>query len=107
MLKKMYFMMYEVLPLPENQEYQTVGGAYANCFVRAEGPKQAMNLATENFKDNHWRILSLEEGPGIKSRELYLEKPEILERYDAAVENGECYVFHQWPNEPQDEDVVQ
>ena len=100
-------MLYEVQPLPENQEYQTVGGAYANCFVLAENPKRAMKAAAENFVDNHWRILTLEEGPEIWLRENYLDEPEALRRYDEAVENGECYVFHQWPNDPQDEDVVQ
>jgi hypothetical protein len=107
MIKKVYFIMYEVQPLPDNEEYQTVGGAYANCYVLAEDAKQAMKSATENFVDNHWLVLALEEGPEIRARDSYLDEPEVLEWYDEAVENGECYVFHQWPNEPQEEDVVQ
>ena len=67
---------------------------------------EAERLALRNFSENSWSVVTLEEEPMLVSREDYLEDPEWLEWYDQADENGECYIFHQWPPEPQEDDAI-
>ena len=35
-----------------------------------------------------------------------IEESEVLDHYDTALEEGECYVYHLWPVEPQEDDAV-
>lgn len=103
-MPQMFFVQYEVRPLPHNEVYAEVGGAYANCFLLAESEAHAEELARRNFSENLWEIVSLEEPASLASRSDLAD--EWLEWYDEAEREGECYVFHEWPNEPQDEDAV-
>ena len=65
-----------------------------------------MLAARHNFQENHWSALSIEEGPYVVERQNYIDDPEWLEYFDDAVASGACYIFHQWPPEPQEEDSV-
>jgi hypothetical protein len=73
-MPQVFYVQYEVRPLPDNEDFATAGGAYVNCYAT--------------------------------SRERYLDDAETLESFDEAVSNGECYVYHLWPVEPQDDDSI-
>jgi hypothetical protein len=103
---KMFYIQYEVRPLPDNADFSTAGGAYANCYVIATSAEDAVKRAYENFSEQAWEVVAVEEEPVETARECYLDDPEILAIYDDAVEHGECYVYHMWPIEPQDDDAI-
>ena len=48
-------------PLPESQEFDQCGGAYVNCWLRAESEKKAANLASASIGKAGWLIESVEE----------------------------------------------
>jgi hypothetical protein len=101
----MFFIQYELRPKPDSEQFSTVGGAVANCFIDAESAAKAEELALLNFAENGWDVVSVEDGPMAITREN-LEEPEWLGWYDQAATDGECYVFHQWPPGPQEDDEI-
>ena len=101
-----YFVQYELRPLPGSEHFLTTGGAVANCFLAVESAAKAQELALLNFAENGWQVVSIEDGPTAIDRENYLEEPEWLEWYDQAARDGECYVLHQWPLGPQEDEEV-
>jgi hypothetical protein len=62
-------------------------------------------LAESAINENHWKILNLEESFPV-TEEHYEENDESLEFYQQAVIDGEVYVYHSWPNEPQEEEQI-
>lgn len=50
-------------------------------------------------------MFSLEEPPTVLNRND-IEESEILDNYDTAIEEGECYVYHLWPVDLQEDDAV-
>jgi hypothetical protein len=105
-MPQVFFVQYEVRPLPDNEDFSTAGGAYVNCYVVAVSPEAALKRARSNLAENSWDVVGVEEGPVLTSRERYLDDAETLEAFDEAVSNGECYVYHLWPIEPQDDDPI-
>ncbi|MGM9428948.1 hypothetical protein [Hydrogenophaga sp. MI9] len=101
----MLFIQFEVRPQPDSQHFSSVGGAVANCFVEAESEDAARQLAANSLQDNGWEVLSVEDGPVFVERSD-LEDPDWLAWFDQAAADGECYVFHQWPPEAQEDDQV-
>lgn len=101
-----FYVQYEARPLPESKDFATVGGAYVNCYVVAKSGEKASELANKYLIENFWEAVRLEEGPVVRLREHYLDDPEMLECFDEALSNGECYVYHLWPIEAQDGDAV-
>lgn len=106
MSEPMFYIRYEVAPTPENPAFDEVGGAFANCLVQADSALAAQQAALDNFKDEGWRVVSVEEPARPCSREEFDEDEDWLEYFDAALENGACFVFHQWPAEPQGCEVI-
>jgi hypothetical protein len=101
----MFYIQYEVRPLPQHDDYAEVGGAYANCFVLTDSAAQAEACALRNFAENHWEVVSLEEGARPSARSDFTDGA-WLEWFDQATHEGECFVFFQWPNEAQDHDPL-
>ncbi|MBX3628165.1 MAG: hypothetical protein KF892_24355 [Rhizobacter sp.] len=102
----MYYIQYEVTPAPDSEHFSSVGGAFVNCFVAADSVEKATELALQNFKDNGWLVLGIEEEPVFAERDDYLDQPEWLKWFDLAVAEGECYVFNEWPVEAQEDDEI-
>jgi hypothetical protein len=102
----LYYVQYEARPLPENEDFSTVGGAYVNCYVVAKSGENASELAHKYLVEKFWEVVALEEGPVVRLREHYLDDPEMLECIDEALASGEFYVYHLWPIEPQDGDAI-
>ncbi len=103
-MSRVFFLQYEVRPKPDSVQYPTVGGAFANCFVVADTPDVATRAALRNFADGGWEVVEVIEPAFIADRDDLEDA--WLEWYDEAADEGECFVFHQWPNEPQDDETV-
>lgn len=103
----MYFIQYEIRPLPQSEEFESAGGAIANCFVLASSEQKASEMANKYFQEIAWEVVALEDGPFATNRAEYLEaEPDWLDAFDEAAAEGECYVLHMWPNEAQEEDAL-
>ena len=104
-MPNVFYFQYELRPLPKNEHWEEAGGCYANCYVLAQSAERAVQLARTAFSENHWEVVSLEEAPMVLNRND-IEESEVLDHYDTALEEGECYVYHLWPVEPQEYDAV-
>jgi hypothetical protein len=100
-----FFVQYHAEPTPESEAFEECGGAYVNCWVTAISEEEARKTATAAIQESKWKILSMEEACREVTEEHYSGDEESLEHYRQAALDGECYVYYQWPNEPQEEDV--
>lgn len=101
-----YYIVYEAKPTPESELFNDCGGAFINCWVKAKSETIAIKTTAEAIRENYWEIVAVEEGCRLITEKNYSDDPERLEYYEQAASDGECYVYHQWPNEPQEEDDV-
>jgi hypothetical protein len=101
-----FYMQYEATPLPESDDFEECGGAYINCWVRAESESEASTLASANIREQQWKIVSVEEECREVTAAYYSENEEGRDYYGQAVQDGECYVFNAWPVGVQDGDDV-
>lgn len=92
---KIYYLLIEGKPFPDNPESKEVTGAYINCFVKAEGRPQAKAKAAEYINSEGWDVINIEEIRVVR-REGYLDIPESLEGYDSAEEYGAGAIFYRW-----------
>jgi hypothetical protein len=83
---KIYYVMIEVVPAPDNQE-DTANGAYANCFVKADSEESAVESAKTYMQDQGWDYISVEE-VSFAERDRYLEDETTLAVYDEACQYG-------------------
>jgi hypothetical protein len=101
-----FFTSYEAIPLPESGEFDVCGGAYINCWVKAQWEQEAGQSASAVIHERGWKVVSIEKECREVSQASYAEGEEGKGYYDQAVIDGECYVFHQWPVDAQDGDDV-
>ncbi|MBS0422773.1 MAG: hypothetical protein JSR66_34015 [Proteobacteria bacterium] len=97
-----FFTSYEAIPLPESGDFDVCGGAYVNCWVKAQSAKEAHQSASAVIHQRGWKVVSIQEECREVTAPSYAEDRESRVYYDQAVVDGECYVFHQWPVEAQD-----
>lgn len=93
-----YYLMIEAVPHHDNPESKEYGGAYINCWVKADRPADALARAKEYILEQNWRFIRLEDRFAVQ-REQYLEEPESLEGHDNAVQYGVDAVFYMWTKE--------
>ena len=91
-----YYLMMEAVPKPDNPEGRELGGAYVNCWVKADSQTEAQARAKEYIEAENWACLQTEEVSPAR-REAYLDEPESLACFDEAVERGISAVFYAWP----------
>jgi hypothetical protein len=101
-----FYVLYEATPGGDSEDFQTCGGAYVNCWVQADSEQEAQRLASAAIAERGWTILSVEEECCEVTEDWYAEGDEERQYYEQAITDGECYVFHQWPVEPQEGDDV-
>ena len=101
-----FYFQYQALPTLQSEAFEDSGGAYVNCWVKADSEMQAREIATKAIEANNWRIVSVEEECREVTEEDFSENEKSLEYYLQATIDGECYVYHQWPNESQEGDIV-
>lgn len=102
---EIYFLQYETVPSENSENYADTGGAYINCWIKAKSIADATILAEIHINENEWVILKLEESYPV-NYELYEYGDESLEYFQQAEIDGEVYVYHSWPNEPQEEEHI-
>lgn len=105
-MAQIYFVHFQVCPSLESPEFESVGGAYAICFIRARSAAKASLQAQENFTHNQWQVLRIEDGPFRVEREQYLDDEDNLAAFDEAVADGESYILYEWPVEAQPGETV-
>lgn len=94
---RMYYVMLDVVPSPDNQEEDSIG-AYANCFVRADSEKSAVDSASKYMQEQGWDLVSVEE-VSLVTRERYIEDETSLEIYDEACQYGISCAIYSWSDE--------
>ena len=93
-----YYLMVEATPKRDNPESKEYGGAYINCWVKADTPTDALRRVKEYIHGQHWNLVKLEDIFTVQ-RERYLNEPDSLEAYDNASRYGLDAIFYTWPIE--------
>jgi hypothetical protein len=101
-----YYVMYEAMPNADSEDFANCGGAYVNCWVRADSEGEAERMASAAIREREWSITSVEDQCREVTDQSYTKDDEEWEYYREAVAEGECYVYHEWPVEPQEQDQV-
>ena len=91
-----YYLMAEAVPHHNNPESKEYGGAYVNCWVKADTSTDALSKFKEYILEQRWSFIKLEDIFTVQ-REQYLDDPDSLESYDNAVQYGLGAIFHTWP----------
>ena len=92
----MFRALYEICPLPGNDDYGSAKGAFVNCFIYTEYAATAEWKATKYLKENLWEVVRVDEGAHPTNRNEYKDQ-NYLDCYNEALEVGHSYVFHLWP----------
>ena len=88
-----YYLMVEAVPHHNNPESKKYGGAYINCWVKADTPTQALRKAKEYIYQQNWVFIKAEDTFTVQ-REGYIEEPDSLQGYDNALQYGLDAVFY-------------
>jgi hypothetical protein len=104
-LRSLFVITYRARPRPDSAEYAESGGAYVNAFIDAFSEADAHTAAQASIADAGWIVEELDEVSFV-DRTDYADDDPDLEYFEQALIDGEVLVFHTWPNEPQDEDIV-
>lgn len=91
-----FYLVFRVVPNPENPSVEQVEGAFASCWVRAEDRAAAINLASFKVRQQQWEIAGVEEAPIIVTEKDYSDKDLGLQRYEAAQVRGISIFFSAW-----------
>lgn len=102
---KIYYIRYEAIPTPDFEDYDEVGGAYINCWIKAKTEDEAKEIARKSLNKQQWKLIALEECFPVEAT-YYEDEPESMECFEEALTDGESYIFYEWPNEPQEEDTI-
>jgi hypothetical protein len=97
-----FYLQFEATPLPQSEHFRLCGGAYVNCWVNAGSAPQAQKMAATAIVENGWLIVGIEERGYEVTEQWYVDDDETFEYFQQALNEGECYVFHQWPAELRD-----
>jgi len=91
-----YCVMVEAVPNRNNPESKEYGGAYINCWIKADTPEEAVKQAKEYIHKENWELVKIEDINCVR-RERYLDEPDALECYDNAEQYGLDAIFYTWP----------
>ncbi|MCP5335847.1 MAG: hypothetical protein H7A08_09215 [Oceanospirillaceae bacterium] len=105
-MPQIYFVHFQVQPGMDNPDFESVGGAYAICFIRARNATKASLHAQQNFTNNNWQVLRIEDGPFRVERNQYLDDEDNLAAFDEAMQEGESYILYEWPVEAQPGETI-
>ena len=94
--------MFEAFPTEKSIDFKECGGAYVSCWVKERYKDVATKKASDFIESQSWKIVNIEK-VHIVDRELY-ERDANIQYYDEADQDGEAYVFHRWPNSPQEDE---
>ena len=95
---KIYYIMMEAVPGEGNEDALDCGGAFINCWVKAENKDAARSIAQKYLEDENW-VFVKEEESNLAQRSYYADDPDALECFDEACEFGLSAAFYMWPPE--------
>lgn len=98
---EIFFIQYESVPSSGSSDYEKTGGAYINCWVKALSLGAARAIALRNIEINRWKVIQLLDAYQI-TEGFRTEGDEMSGYCRQAVLDGECYIYHKWPNEAQE-----
>ena len=90
-----YCLMIEARPCSDNDESREFGGAFVNCWVKAENEQLAEKAAVEYIDSEGWEIAEILE-VFLPDRQRYDDESQSLACYDEACEYGISAVFNTW-----------
>ena len=91
-----YYLMVEATPKRDNPESKEFGGAFVNCFVKADTPYDAQRKVEEYLSEQKWVFIRIEDIFAAQ-RERYDDEPDSLACYDDALQYGFGAIFYTWP----------
>jgi hypothetical protein len=100
-----FYLMFKAWPSEKSDDFDQVGGAYINCWIKELDETSAREKAFRMAENKGWIVDTLEESY-VVTRERYRDSPKSLQYFDQAAIDGECYVFHTWPSDPQEDDRI-
>jgi hypothetical protein len=100
-----FYLMLKATPTANHEDFDDIGGAFINYWIKAEDEESAKSNAIKNLKDICWNVIRIEDCFQV-SEEFYKDNPESLEDYKQAIIYGEYFVTNEWPNEPQEDDLI-
>jgi len=100
-----HYIRYEAIPTPDFEDYDEVGGAFINFWIKANTEDEAKEIAQKTLNEQPWKLIALEECCQVDASK-YEDDPELLECFEQALTDGVSYIFYEWPNEPQEEDAI-
>jgi len=101
-----FYAQYHAEPLPGSEQFEVSGGAYVSCWVKAKNVNEASLLISTTIKEAGWKVVGVEDECQQVDELWYAQDSKGKEHFAQAVSDGECYVFDQWPIEPQEGDNV-
>lgn len=98
----MYFLQFEVTPNSVHPRKETLGGAIVSCWVKSGSLEKAKETAIANIRECGFLVDDPDEALET-SRDDWTHDETSLERFDCATQDGEAYLFHEWPvDEPKE-----
>ena len=97
----MYFLQFEVTPNSAHPRKETLGGAIVSCWVQSDSIEKSTEIATKNIRECGF-LVDAPDSATETSRDDWKKDETSLERFDSAIQDGEAYVFQEWPvDEPE------
>lgn len=99
-----HFFQYETRPMPDSEINVGIGGAYVNCWIRADSGVEAAYAAEQVVHDNAFVITEVIEAR-VVTRSFYRDNELGVEHFDEAVREGQCIVIYEWPVGAEDDEM--
>ncbi|MCG2609362.1 hypothetical protein LZZ98_12670 [Acinetobacter sp. SM34] len=87
-MNKIYFLTFKVQALEKNSKWSKYKNVQVTCWVKAFSAISAFRECVYYFKDEKWKVTSLEENIVRVSREMFLGRDIGLEQFDKAEKHG-------------------
>lgn len=95
----MIYLTYSCQPTRSHPEYDRIGEAFVNCWIRVRSFAEAKKIAERDIRSQRWRILSLEDIWKIQPGD-FQHGDKSYSHYEQARTDREVYLFHQSPRYP-------
>jgi molybdopterin biosynthesis enzyme len=97
------FVRVAARPTSAAPEFAEMGGAFVNIYTTVTSEAEALALASTEIAEANWVVVSIEETYLLSRDDA---SPEALPYYDQAVLDGVVLVFHTYPQEGEEADVL-
>ncbi len=91
----MYFFNITATPKPGDERNADVEGAYVNCWVNFQLQDGAELLARFYIEEAGWVPGEIEDVSWVEEED-YRDRPEFMQYFREAEQDGASFVFHSW-----------